>query len=80
MLQSESSTKKARIVTCNYCGHAVGEEIDLAGKTWLRVGGVIVNHMRGVCSVCGEEFYWSFSEVMLAQLVKHVLISRVDEG
>lgn len=52
----------------------VGKQVE--GSEWLVVNGVVVNYMKGACSVCGSEFFWSISERQLANLIKGVLDKR----
>lgn len=60
------------IVRCQKCGREIGKVKRITGKDFLVFNGVAVNHMRGVCLSCNTEFYWSFSERLLAELLRHI--------
>lgn len=65
-----------KLVRCQGCGSQIGELRLFEGSEWLVVNGVVVNYMKGACSVCGSEFFWSISERQLANLIKGVLDKR----
>ncbi len=63
-------------VTCKKCGAMIGHLEDVSGQQWLKVNGVIVRSMHGVCALCGDEFHWSLSDRMLSELVNRVMEMR----
>lgn len=60
------------IVRCQKCGQEIGKIVKILDREFLEINGILVNHMRGVCSRCYTEFYWSFSERILADLLKRL--------
>lgn len=60
------------IVKCQKCGRKIGDVKKIAGKDFLVINGIAINHMRGVCLACNTEFYWSFSERLLVELLRHI--------
>ncbi|NMC54986.1 MAG: hypothetical protein GYA48_15270 [Chloroflexi bacterium] len=73
-MASFTGTKKK--IYCPKCQRVVGDVVIIENREWLKVNGIAVNVMRGVCLECGAEFHWSISERMLSQLVEHVIKLR----
>lgn len=63
-------------VKCPVCGAWIGSISSIEGQDRLRIGNIYVNVARGVCADCGNEFHWSISERMLAELIQHVIQMR----
>ncbi len=55
------------------CNALIGYVEIIEGLEWLKMNGVIVRIMHGVCSSCGEEFHWSTSDRILERLIKRVV-------
>lgn len=68
--------KDTEHVCCRKCGTQIGVYVDLDGMKWLLVGGMILRNAMGVCGACGEPWYWSVGDRMLAELVQRVLALR----
>lgn len=52
-------TETERPIPCGLCGAHLAHEITTPeGKSYLRLGGVLVDMIRGACSACGHPFSW----------------------
>lgn len=72
-------SEKSETVTCPKCGNTIGATVLIDGMQWLLIGHIVIRNMHGVCSVCGELFYWSVGDRALAELIQHVLEMRHTE-
>lgn len=64
------------IIECQKCGHIIGHTVQIGEQSWPVIGGVLVDYIKGVCTHCGQEFYWSITEQQLSRLVRNALEQR----
>lgn len=64
------------IVTCPRCGNEIGTIVTQDDVTLLKIGGGVTRSFHGYCAVCGSEFHWEFSDMILQSLMKRILTNR----
>lgn len=45
-------------------------------KTWLRVGGLLIQSLHGVCAACGTAQHWSTTDLLFEELLKRIERNR----
>lgn len=68
------------IIECQKCNHQIGQMEKIGEQSWPVIGGVLVDYIKGVCTYCGQEFYWSITEQQLSRLVRNVLEQKKKYG
>ena len=68
---------KVEIVCCQKCQTEIGRIGKIGDHECLIIGGIAINFIRGACTSCGAEFYWSISERALAELIRRLQELRV---
>lgn len=61
-----------KLVKCknDKCDATIGQLVEIDGMEWLRVNGVIIRSMHGICSKCGAQVHWSTSDLILERIIR----------
>ena len=66
-----------RLVFCE-CEWPIWTEVIEAGRIFIRIAGVEIEHVSGRCGACGRRLEWHANQVRLERLIERVIKQREE--
>ncbi len=61
-------------ILCQQCHSKLGVQVEIGGKTYLQVGGVVLHSAHGVCASCGWPYHWATLDKQLEKLIAALVV------
>ena len=62
-------------VTCSNpeCGTVIGKIVEVEGDILLKVGGLLISKIDGICINCGKSFHWWVTDRLLESILSRLI-------
>jgi hypothetical protein len=68
-------------VTClnPECKAVIGVVVEVEGELLIKVGGLLISKIDGVCVNCGKNFHWWVTDKLLESILSRLINKSISE-